>query len=482
MLYWKLTNGPERKLNVSFDFVNFFVTKVYPAVLVVFFFGLTIFIHELGHFLMARRRKMVVERFYIGFGRAIFKWKHDGVEYGIGWLPFGGYVALPQMSPMDTIEGKTEKDAAELPVASPTSKILVAVAGPVMNILLAIVLATFLWQVGSSKPINPSVVGYVEPGSREETAGIQRGDRIVKINDADVKDWMDVHRAVALSLDPTVTATFDRNGERFQKILETEKNPSLGIKTINLFSQGRPFAGGFTDNSPAEKAGMKKGDKFISVQGVPVSTSEELRNLIGQRADQLTDVKVMRDGQVVVLHVTPILDPKDKVGRMGVKLDEEMEYVVMRPGPTPYRQFSEVLGLMGDTFQALMHSKQTGVGAKSLSGPVGIAGGWWYEISHGGWRRGLWYAVLLNINLAILNMMPLPVLDGGHIVFSVLEAIRRKPLNARFVHASSITFAVLLISFMLYVTFFDIQRLTGGMRFGRSSSATNESTSSNENK
>ncbi len=467
---------------MSFDFINFLATKVYPAVLVVFFFGFTIFIHELGHFLMARRRGMVVERFYIGFGRAIFKRKRDGVEYGIGWLPFGGYVALPQMSPMETIEGKTENASVELPPVSPLSKILVAVAGPVMNIFLAIVLATVLWQVGSSKPVNPSIVGYIEPGSREEMDGIQRGDRIVKVNDTEVKDWMGVMTAVALSLEPTVNVTFDRNGTRFQKVLETEKHPHFGVKTINLYSQGRPLAGGFQTDSRAEMAGMKKGDKFISVQGTPVSTAEELRNLVGQRPEMVTDIKVMRGSEIVTLHITPKLDPEDKVGRMGVKLEEEMPYELVRPGPTPPEQFKEVLGLMGNTFNALLHSKQTGVGAKSLSGPVGIAGGWWSEIARGGWRRGLWYAVLLNINLAILNLLPLPVLDGGHIVFAVVEAIRRKPLNARFVHASSVTFAVLLISFMLYVTFFDFQRLTGGFRLSRSAVPTNESSSGVENK
>jgi regulator of sigma E protease len=135
---------------------------------------------------------------------------------------------------------------------------------------------------------------------------------------------------------------------------------------------------------------------------------------------------------------------------------------------------------MGDTVYALVHSKQTGIGARSLSGPVGIAGGWWQEIIHGGVRRGLWFAVLLNINLAIINLLPLPILDGGHILLSVLEAIRRKPLNARVVHAVSTAFAVLLITFMLYVTFFDIQRLTvGRFRLGRQP-ATNETVPASE--
>ena len=153
---------------------------------------------------------------------------------------------------------------------------------------------------------------------------------------------------------------------------------------------------------------------------------------------------------------------------------------MVRPGPVPLQQFKDVVGLMGDTVYALAHHKQTGIGAKSLSGPVGIAGGWWFEIVHGGWRRGLWFAVLLNINLAIINLLPLPVLDGGHILFSLFEAVIRKPLNAKFVHATSVAFAVVLISFMLYVTFFDIQRLAGRWTRASHSSTTNESSSSTE--
>src|SRR5580704_9381468 len=142
MLYWRLTCGPERKLNVSFETVlNFVMGIVYPALLVLFFFGLTIFIHELGHFLMAKRRGMKIERFSVGFGPKIWGYKKDGIDYRVSWFPFGGYVALPQMSPMETIEGETESKAEELPPVSPGSKFLVALSGPVMNILLAALLA-----------------------------------------------------------------------------------------------------------------------------------------------------------------------------------------------------------------------------------------------------------------------------------------------------------------------------------------------------
>src|SRR5436309_1308141 len=140
MLYSKPTSGPERKPSVLPKLLEIFSFYIYPALLVLFFFGLTIFVHEFGHYLVARRRGMIVERFSIGFGPKIFGWEKDGIDYRVSWLPFGGYVALPQMSPMETIEGKNEKDAQDVPPAPPLSKTLVAVAGPIMNIIFAFLL------------------------------------------------------------------------------------------------------------------------------------------------------------------------------------------------------------------------------------------------------------------------------------------------------------------------------------------------------
>src|SRR2546422_1479686 len=143
MLYSKRICGPERKRNVSSNLWEIISFYVYPALLVLFFFGLTIFVHELGHFLVAKRRKMVVERFSIGFGPKIFGWQKDGIDYRVSWLPFGGYVALPQMSPMETIEGKGEKDAVDIPPAPPLSKTLVAGARAALDQPLPVLVLWF---------------------------------------------------------------------------------------------------------------------------------------------------------------------------------------------------------------------------------------------------------------------------------------------------------------------------------------------------
>ena len=447
---------------MSLDTVVVFITNaVYPALLVLFFFGLTIFIHELGHFLVAKRCGMKIERFSGGFGPTIWTYTKDGIYYLVSWFPFGGYVALPQMSPMETIEGETKSRAEDLSPVSPRSKFRVAIAGPLMNIALAMVLAVVLWYVGM--PTNLAIVGWVDSGSPEELAGVRPGDRIVQVNDQKVKTWSDFMEVVAFSREPTVRMVVERDGQQKEFLLETKLNEQFGVKMLeHLWPRGHPFAQRVLGDSPAERAGLRMGDQFVSIEGIPIYSSDQLRELIGKRAEQSTEIKLRRGRETLSLTMIPELSAEEKVGRIGVQLGDHME--IVRPGPTPTDQFTDILVSMGRMVRGLAHSKETGVTARSMSGPVGILAIWWYAIVSGGLRQGLHIAVLLNINLAVINLLPMPVLDGGHVLFAAIEAVRRKPLSARLVHAASMTFAVLLITFMLYVTFFDIQRLT----FGRS--------------
>lgn len=301
----------------------------------------------------------------------------------------------------------------------------------------------------------------------------------MKINDQKVKTWTQFMEVVAFSREPTVRVTVQRNGAEQEFLLETKVNEQFGVKMLeHLWPRGHPFAQAVATDSPAERAGLLAGDQFVSIGGVPIYSSEQVIGLVSKRLDQPTEIKVLRDGVAQILTVVPELDAKDKVARIGVNLGDQME--IVQPGPTPVEQFTDILVSMGRMVTGLAHSKETGVSPKSMSGPVGILGIWWWAIASGGWRQGLHIAVLLNINLAIINLLPFPVLDGGHIVFAALEGIRRKPLSARLVHVASITFAVLLITFMLYVTYFDIQRFTFGKMKGTSKPDAKESAPASE--
>ena len=212
-------------------------------------------------------------------------------------------------------------------------------------------------------------------------------------------------------------------------------------------------------DGPAEKAGLKVDDKFVSFGSVPVIGQRQLIKLINERPDKPTEVVVTRGEQKVALTVTPRLDAVEKVGRIGAVLTDsgKINYELQKPGPLPWDNMITVIEKTYITLKALIFSRQTGVKASDLSGPVGIFGMLAIQVKTD-WRLALNFMVLLNINLAVLNLLPIPVLDGGHILMAIIERIRRKPISVRFVEYSTTAFAVLLISFMLYVTYFDIGR------------------------
>ncbi len=433
---------------------------LYVGAAVILLFGAAIFIHEFGHFWVARRRGLKVEAFAIGFGPKLFGWKRDGVEYSWRLIPAGGYVKLPQMVTSQQLEGAVETQE-NIPPASPTSKILVALAGPFMNVIFAIAIACVIYFVGLPVPVNPSIIGYVDAKSAEYKMGIREGDRIVAVNGKVVRSWQDVQEAAIFARTNVMPVTIERNGVKSTHTLTAEVNELVGVKVLNLDPKDHPVIVQIISGSVAEKAGLKVNDIFISFSGVPIVGQQQLVDLIKKRPGQPSDLQIQRGTEKLTMTVTPQMDPTTKVGRLGVALSPSTTtiYQVQRPGPTPKDQIFGVLDMMKKTFSALFHHKETGIGAKDLSGPVGILSKLAVDVNTD-YRLALSFMVLLNINLAILNLLPIPVLDGGHIVMSIYEGITRRKISVRFVEYTTTGFAVLLISFMLYVTFFDVRRFS----------------------
>lgn len=433
------------------------IENLYLAAAVVLLFGAAVFVHEWGHYWMARRRKMEVLGFSIGFGPKIFGWKdRHGVDWAVRWIPAGGFVKLPQMLTSEMIEGPGGSSMAP---ASPASRILVALAGPVMNLAFAVAIGSVIWLVGLPVPVNPSIVGYVEPGSPEAVAGVQEGDRILTIEGRPVRSWEDVQQITALAPTNRVAVELERDQTRRTVVLEAQVNPQIGLKLLNLYPRDHPVVNRVLADSAAAAAGIQAGDQFVTFAGVPVVGQAQLVNLIQKRPGQASEVELVRQGQPLKLTVVPRMDPEAKVGRIGVEIggSTKITYTVERPGPTPWAQISRDLGIMRDTVVALVNSKRTGVGAKDMSGPVGILGMLAGEVRVD-YRRALRFMVMLNLNLAILNLLPLPVLDGGHILMALYELVTRRRISYRIQEAATLSFAVLLISFMLYVTFNDVTR------------------------
>ena len=431
------------------------LTWLWTVLAVVLLFGATVFVHEFGHFLMARRCGLKVEGFSIGFGPKIFGWTRNGVDYALRWIPAGGYVKLPQMQTSEIIEGRSE---AILPSIRPGAKILVSLAGPVMNALFGVVIAVAIYFVGLPVRLNPAVIGLVDPTSAEAKLGIQTGDRVVAVAGQSVSSWEDAQTAAALALTNVLPVTIEHEGIKHVYHLNTQFNEELGVKMLNLDPLDHPTVLAVQAGSAAESSGLKDGDEILSLAGTHIVSQGQLIKLIRKKPGVPVSLEIRRGEQHLTLTATPQKDPQNGTGKLGIEISPgPTVYQVQRPGPPPLKLVADVSQQIFGMFGALLHSRQSGVGLNDLSGPPGILAVLASQV-RADYRLALKFMVLLNINLALLNLLPLPVLDGGHIALALLEKLRGKPLSTVAQEYATTVFAFLLISFMLYVSYNDVVR------------------------
>jgi regulator of sigma E protease len=425
-------------------------------------FNLTIFIHELGHYLVGKWRGAKIERFAIWFGPAIWKKTINGVEFRLGCIPLGGYVAFPQLA-MEAVEGKSETPTEQLPPLKPKDKIPILLAGSVGNIILGFVVATIVWIVGipTDKDNLNLTMGYIPSTSPIYESGIRQGDRVVRVNGEEVRDWDEVRYQVALSLSPVAHVEVERGGQVLGFDLQPVQDNLFKIRTLTLqhySGTSTPVVQRMAPESPAIKAGFKVGDRILSVDGEPVLAVAHVIEIVGRRAGEQTRFMVERSGETVPIDVTPLLEKVSKAPKIGIDFGRAStpdEVVLVHP--TPLKQVSRSLFAMFDTISALVYTKVTGVGIKDLAGPIGITEQLYLRLLLD-YRLALSFLVMLNINLAVVNLLPIPVLDGGHIVFSIIEAIRKRPMSIKFMELTQTVFVVLLLSMMLYITWNDLGR------------------------
>jgi regulator of sigma E protease len=444
--------------------------------------NLLIFVHELGHFLAARWRGMKVDRFAIWFGKPIWKTRINGVEYALGWIPAGGYVALPQMATMEAIEGKSESSDEPLLPASPLDKIIVAFAGPLFSFLLALFFAVIVWQVG--KPVNATddapVLGWVEPDGPAWNAGLRSGDTVLKIDGHPIASYGSqsddslVWRVIT-SEGTNIAITYLRNGatntvnaKPFKR--ETKWYERKDLRHIKVGHVLKPVIDGTITNSPAALAGLKHGDEIVAINREPIYSldavlyvSEKMTN-----KDSVPATFTIRRGDEQfdkdILAVKP-RSPTNMPPSLGIVWLENTN--VLLSHPTPWDQVDQSAKQIFATIGAVI-SKKTDIGVQQLGGAILITRVYVNLFqSENGWRMVLWFSVVLNVNLAMLNMLPLPVLDGGHIVLALVEAARRRPVSPRVLNYIQSGFAVLLIGFMLFIAFFDASDWIASSRTGR---------------
>jgi len=436
---------------------------------VLLLFNLLIFVHELGHFLAARWRGLKIDRFPIWFGKPIWKPKINGVEYALGTIPAGGYVSLPQMATMEAIEGKGESSGQPLPPISALDKIIVAFAGPLFSFLLALAFAVVVMAVG--RPVSDlektTVIGAVLKGGPADEAGLRPGDRILAVDGKPVSKFMGMGDSVTWRIvrseGETVSVKVERDGQVLEFLPKPTKEPTKAwerksLRKIQIGPAHDLIVGDLATNSPAKNAGLRPGDRILAVNGVKLYHFEGLEDYAENHANETLVLTCQRGGRPFEIKVKPEvpISPPDGKPSLGI-LNWEDKLSLTYPGAI--EQVKASVNAMLDTFGALF-AKHTDIKVQHLGGAVKIMDVYYRLFSsEQGWRLAIWFSVLMNVNLALLNMLPIPVLDGGHIVLAIIEGIRRRPISARVISAIQTGCAVLLIGFMVYIAFYDVQDL-----------------------
>lgn len=433
-------------------------------------FNLLIFVHELGHFLAARWRGLKVERFAIWFGKPLWKAKFNGVEYVLGCIPAGGYVSLPQMATMEAIEGKPDADTEELPPISPWDKIIVAFAGPLFSFGLALVFAVVVMFVGRpvSKAETTTTIGYVYKDGPADQAGLKPGDKVLAVDGQPVVKFAgmgdSIQWRVIRSEDETIPIKYQRDGQIHETRVQPTKEETKAwqrkpLRQIQIEPAVAAIIGKVYTNSPAEECGLTAGDEVVAVDRQkiyhPGAVGDHLKSR-GTNAVQLTVRRATNEFVVSLAPEVPI-QPPDEEPRLGILWGDGARLALKYPGAI--EQIVDSVSAMVSTFDALF-SRKSDIAPQHLGGFIKIINVYYILFqSEQGWRMVLWFSVLLNVNLALLNLLPIPVLDGGHITLALFEAAFRRPLSGRLVQYIQTSCAVLLIGFMLYIAFYDVQEL-----------------------
>lgn len=427
-----------------------------------FVLGVLVFVHELGHFMAARWNGVRVLTFSLGFGPKLLKFRRGETEYCVSAIPLGGYVKMAGENPEDPRSGQPDEFLSK----TKWQRFQILIMGPAMNLGLAVIILAIVLMQGATMPAymdKPALVGVVEAGSPAEKAGVKAGDIITRLGSAEVATWEHLEMAVASRPEREVEMVVirDRREERLTirpdlTELRTRNDARFEVGTIGVLPDVNPSIRALVAGEPAEQAGLAAGDVIVSINGERMVFAAQVSEAISRHPEQEIQLVVRRNGAERAVAVTPAR--QGETGRIGINISDAVESFT--PGPLQAIGMSVqrniemsgmILRTLGDLFTGEASPRQ-------LMGPVGIAqlSG---ESAQAGWITLFGLMASLSLNLGLLNLLPIPVLDGGHIFIMAIETLVRRDFSLAVKEKMLFAGFMALMALMVTVIYNDLTRI-----------------------
>jgi regulator of sigma E protease len=424
-----------------------------------FVLGVLVFVHELGHFLAAKRVGIRVLKFQLGFNPTIVSFRRGDTEYGIGALPLGGYVKMAGETTEDEPAGQPDEFLSK----TRWERFQVLIMGPVMNLLLAFVLTAVVLYQGAevrSYEDQPVVVGSVIADSPAARADIAPGDRIVSVADHRVDTWEQFDIAIGARPNREVTLGLLRNGLEATRVLTPTVLPGQSrfeIGDIGVLPNVHPHLVNVNAGEPGARGGLMAGDVIVAVDGRTMTFHTDFRDAIAKHPEKTMAVSILRGGSPLTLTITP--DRRGTVGWLGVLPVDDTRSIkptAVEALGLSARRNVQMAGMIGQTLWGLVTRQ---LSPKQLMGPIAIA-----QVS-GEAAQVSWFALIplmatISLNLGLLNLMPIPLLDGGHIFIMGLEGLARRDFSIRVKEKMLLAGFVVLMTLMVTVIYNDLTRIS----------------------
>jgi regulator of sigma E protease len=425
----------------------------------IFVLGVVIFFHELGHFLAAKREGIRVEKFSLGFPPKLFSFKRGETEYIVSAIPVGGYIKMAGENPEEELKG----EPWEFRSAPVSKRMRIVVAGPLLNFILGFVLFSIIAMIGV--PTHSNIVGKVEKNSPAQIAGILPKDKIIKINDKKTNNWTEIMKIISFS-SGKIELTIIRDNKMIKKEVEVVKDEKTNYGKIGISPYVSTKIKNVIRGYPAQKAGIKPGDIITSINGKQVYQWDEMAKIIRKNPGKELIFGIKRQEKHLTIKITPAAKPgydsdkkkEIKVGSIGITSCSETYRV--NPLAALWQGLLQTLATIQLIFVILWQLICGALSYKLLAGPIGIiqmSG----EQAQLGFTYLLGFIAMLSVNLGVINLLPLPVLDGGHVIFLTIEKIRGKAMSVKTQATIQWVGITIIICLILLISHNDIIRWLG---------------------